>query len=637
MEIEEFKKKFQELKNRGFIKSLRKGPTGIGYTFERLLGLNENNLALPDIKNVEIKTHRENSNSMITLFTFNKRVWKINPLEAIKKYGSYDNNGRLGMYYTMSLTPNSAGLFLTVNHEQISIQHSSGEVIAAWQLSVLEKRFLEKIPMLLFISAHTEERDSIEYFHFYRGQLMSGTSQELLSELFKTGNLLVDVRLHDKKTMARNHGTGFRTYVVYQNRGHIVMALPKKYIDSTWDYQNANTKKGTHCYHNYPAMMIPQIANRLITEYGQHAKVLFDPYCGTGTSLVEATIKGMNAYGTDLNPLARLITEAKTAKIELQILDLYLKELNDYLFTIQFGIVTSNILAPDFKNIDFWFKKDTKDKLTLLKQFIDKIKDEKIKKFFLVAFSETVRESSLTRNGEFKLYRMPEKQREQFSPDVFGIMQSKLARNRSGLKDYLEMVGKNDTKIGVYDFNSSDDISAIKEASIDIVVTSPPYGDSRTTVAYGQFSRLTNQWLGVENASQVDHRLMGGKHRKIAKMGVDAIDQTIEKIARKNEKRATDIFSFYYDYSRSIANVSAVVKKNGHSCYVVGNRRVKDITLPTDKITQSLFEAHGFRHKNTFIRRIPNKRMPSKNSPTNKTGEKAVTMNNEFIVIMQKQ
>lgn len=212
MTLEEFKIKFEELKNRGFVKSLRKGPTGVGYTFETLMGIDENNLALPDIDGVEIKAHRDNSKSMITLFTFNRKAWQINPLEAIRKYGSYDDNGRLGMYYTLSLRPNSAGLFLRVNTEEIFVQHTSGEIIAKWQLSSLAERFSQKIPALLFVSAHTEERAGVEYFHFYRTQLMRDTTKELLSELFKTGNLLVDLRLHDKVTMARNHGTGFRTF-----------------------------------------------------------------------------------------------------------------------------------------------------------------------------------------------------------------------------------------------------------------------------------------------------------------------------------------------------------------------------------------------------------------------------------------
>ncbi len=212
MNLQEFKQKFGALKNQGFVKSMRGGPTGVGYTFETLLGLKENNLAVPDIDNIEIKTHRDNSQSPITLFTFNKKVWQVDPLYAVQKYGSYDINERLGMYYTMSLTPNSAGLFLTVAQDEISIQHISGEIIAIWKLSDLAERFTEKIPALLLISAHVEERGGSEYFHFYRGQMMNGTSPDLLAELFKTTNLLVDLRLHEKETAARNHGTGFRVY-----------------------------------------------------------------------------------------------------------------------------------------------------------------------------------------------------------------------------------------------------------------------------------------------------------------------------------------------------------------------------------------------------------------------------------------
>ena len=130
---------------------------------------------------------------------------------------------------------------------------------------------------------------------------------------------------------------------------------------------------------------------------------------------------------------------------------------------------------------------------------------------------------------------------------------------------------------------------------------------------------------------------MGGKTKKIEKIGIGIIDKTIEKISYKDKKRAQEVYSFYSDYSKSIANVSTVIKHNGYACYVVGNRTVKGITLPTDEITKCLFEECGFKHKNTFIRSIPNKRMPSKNSPTNEVGKKETTMNNEYIVVMQKQ
>lgn len=212
MNLEEFKQKFNELKVKGFVPSTRRGPTGIGHTLETYLGIDENNIALPDIEEVEIKAHRESVNNMITLFTFNGKAWKIPPLEAIKKYGSFDKNGRQGLYYTMSLKPNSAGLFLHVTDDDVSVRHISGEVVAVWDIRVLANRFIQKIPAMLFVSAFVEERDGKEYFHFYRAQLMKGTSAELLSNQFKAENILVDLRLHDKVTMARNHGTGFRTY-----------------------------------------------------------------------------------------------------------------------------------------------------------------------------------------------------------------------------------------------------------------------------------------------------------------------------------------------------------------------------------------------------------------------------------------
>ncbi|MFQ6118862.1 MAG: DNA methyltransferase [Methanosarcinales archaeon] len=107
--------------------------------------------------------------------------------------------------------------------------------------------------------------------------------------------------------------------------------MGKKYLDESWDFRGANTKIYTHCFHSYPARMIPQVAGRLIDLYCKNKKLLFDPYCGTGTSLVEANLRNINAIGTDLNPLARLITKAKTTPISLQVLDLYLKDFNEYI------------------------------------------------------------------------------------------------------------------------------------------------------------------------------------------------------------------------------------------------------------------------------------------------------------------
>ncbi len=407
-------------------------------------------------------------------------------------------------------------------------------------------------------------------------------------------------------------------------------------ISTSWDYRTANTKLYTHCYHSYPAMMIPQVAGRLIAEYGKNARMLFDPYCGTGTSLVEANLRNINAIGTDLNPLARLIAEMKTTIIELNVLDLFLKKLSDFLFQFQSGMNKSDIIIPNFKNIDFWFSKNVQEKLAAVKQFSDNIDDTVVRGFFYVAFSETVRETSFTRNNEFKLYRMTEKQRERFVPNVFAIFEEKLTRNIKGLSDYIGKMKHNNSSTRVFDLNTVETIIELPKESIDIVVTSPPYGDSRTTVAYGQFSSLSNQWLGFNSANQIDKQLMGGKIYEIRKINIDIADEIVEKVLNQDEKRGKEVYSFYRDFYHSIENVSKLLKGGGYACYVVGNRRVKGITLPTDQITRAFFAAHGFSHECTFTRNIPNKRMPSRNSPTNNVGKTEPTMNHEYIVVMRK-
>lgn len=414
----------------------------------------------------------------------------------------------------------------------------------------------------------------------------------------------------------------------------------KKYVDSKWDFRHADTKEYTHCFHNYPAMMIPQIARELIKLYGSKASVLFDPYCGTGTSLVEANLAGIEGIGTDLNPLARLISRAKTNEINITKLKDQIADYNNMMFSYSMALwEPEQNIDTEFENMNYWFDPKVIISLEVIKKYIESIIDPEINDFFKTVFSETVRESSWTRNSEFKLYRMSEKQLEKFNPDVFGLMEGKLTRNYEGIVKYHQSK-KKAAASQIYDFNTINPIpeDIIQPESIDLIVTSPPYGDSQTTVAYGQFSRLSNQWLGVDDANQVDKKLMGGVRPKEAKQFyIPILDEVIDKIKNKDSKRALDVTSFYIDYKRSINNVASVVKPGGYVCYVVGNRRVKEEVIETDEITKKMFKINGFRHIETIIRSIPNKRMPSRNSPTNEVGKTSSTMTNEYIVVLRKE
>ena len=147
-------------------------------------------------------------------------------------------------------------------------------------------------------------------------------------------------------------------------------------------------------------MMIPQIARRLIEMYGKDKKILLDPFAGSGTALLEAKLHKnfKKAYGIDINPLALLISKVKTTEINPQSL------WNEYHKIVENSLEDKKnkkqIQKPDFFNVEFWFKPEVITDLSIIKRNINEIKDKDIQDFFLVAFSETVRDVSNTRNRE---------------------------------------------------------------------------------------------------------------------------------------------------------------------------------------------------------------------------------------------
>lgn len=413
----------------------------------------------------------------------------------------------------------------------------------------------------------------------------------------------------------------------------------KRRYNTEWDFNNANTKEYTHCYHKYPAMMIPQVARKLIEEYkpdGQ-MKTILDPYMGSGTTIVESLLANINAIGTDINPLARFISEIKTTKYDINAI------INDYKLIDKeiLSYDVNKVIIQDYSRLTkylYWYKEDVLIKLSYIEHAIKECTSKP--KFFLLILAELIREVSYTRKGEFKRYKMTDKQIANFKPDVFGLFYKIVARNIKGLKDFNEKLSYDGcTSLArICDFNSvygiPDDI--IEDETIDMVVTSPPYGDSKTTVAYEQFSRWANQWFNFIGTKNIDTLLMGGVKQTKETFVTKSIREELDQIKNIDYNRYKDVIAFLNDYSNSIKNVAKKVRTKGKICYVVGCRTVKGIQIPLDYFTAEMFEQNNCKHIETIVRNFPNKRMPSKNSPTNKVGETVTTMNHEYIVIMEK-
>ncbi len=461
-------------------------------------------------------------------------------------------------------------------------------------------------------------------------------------------------------------------------------ALPENY----WDFKDDDTREYTHGIHNYPAMMVCPISRNLIRLVKQVRPVgtLLDPFAGSGTVLVEGMLAGIpRVWGSDINPFALFLSKVKTTRLDMAALrreeqallrriqqryeksarwiegaDDAMRETYQLDLTAkdQWGAEAPKYLKqyrdscslaieiPHFKNIGYWFKPRVILLLSLLKSEIAGIGDKDIRDFVFAAFSETIRLVSNRRNGEFKMFRMPPSKVEAFAPDVIGEFTEILRRNVEKMADFDGACRSADgaSSVRIYQNNAAE-LPDIPDGSVDLVITSPPYGDSRTTVAYGEYSRLSLQWLDLFSLSEkeimgIDRSLMGGsKYRNGFAYTIpsEILRQSLERLKDKDLERAGDVYSFYSDLAAAIAAVARKTTSGGYQFWVVGNRTVKGELLLTDQIIAEIAGSCGMEHIYTVGRNIINKVMPSMNSPTNESGVTSTTMNNEYIVILRKR
>lgn len=454
-----------------------------------------------------------------------------------------------------------------------------------------------------------------------------------------------------------------------------------------WDFKQEDVREYTHGIHNYPAMMVCPISRNIISIVKEIRKVdsLLDPFAGSGTVLVEGMLAGIkDIAGNDINPLASLLMKTKTTPLDIDELnrivkllygriDKSLKKYQDVLENIDEHMIKKYKLdlssskgwgdnaplyinrymkekgyalkSPEFKNIGYWFRPRVIIELLLIKKEISKIDEIDIKDYIDIAFSETLRIVSNRRNGEFKMFRMePEKVRT-FNPAVFYEFKKILDRNIDKMNNFVNALSLNKSKSAVKLYNNNaTKLNEVKNEKYDLIITSPPYGDSRTTVAYGEFSRLSLQWIDKFNLSDreimdVDKTLMGGTKFNCGfdcKIKSKTLKKALNDISNIDSKRAGDVYSFYKDLDETIKSVSLKTKDEGYQFWVVGNRTVKNTILQTDKIIEEIAEQYNLEVIYSVSRNIINKAMPSLNSPTNETGKKSSTMTMEHIVILKK-
>ena len=386
--------------------------------------------------------------------------------------------------------------------------------------------------------------------------------------------------------------------------------------------------RGRHKIHPYPAMLHPLLVDYLLDHYATKKSTVLDPFCGSGVTLVQAGLRGNKSIGFDINPLALLVAETKTQNIDYKKIQEEFKVFQELLEK------ENNPDIPEITNISYWYKEETINDLGRIRNVL---KNNKFvhKNFFLTIFAYLCRHQSLTRNSEFKRYRMSEDRIDKFENKVLPLFSNHFENSLNEFSNYQIK------KTGDLYLNNSE-IKFPKNIKYDLVITSPPYGDSGTTVAYGQYSSFAHNWINDFTEYQsIDYKVDKEALGKTTEIIVDIdknflLKEILEKIKKEDKKRYKDVLNFFNGYYKSLLNIHKNLSSVGFMCMVVGNRTVKGYQIPMDQITCQILDGFGMEFKGLYVRDITNKVMPLRNSPTNITGKLSPTMSNEYIAVFKK-
>ena len=394
--------------------------------------------------------------------------------------------------------------------------------------------------------------------------------------------------------------------------------------------------RGRHRIHPYPAMLHPLLVSFLIETYSKKDDVIFDPFCGSGVTLLQSGIIGNESVGFDINPLALLIARAKIQTYRKKKLLEEFEDLKESVCKNSSPLFNGDRTdIPQIKNRDYWYSKSVVNDLGKIR-YVLKNKSYKYKDFFMANFAFICRDQSLTRNGEFKRYRMKE---EKIARTKNEVLPKFFSRTEEMIEVFLDTDIPRKRSRPIFANSENKIPSRIK---YDLVVTSPPYGDSGTTVAYGQYTSFGSEWVNGLNAQngngyKIDRESLGRASRLNDGLNnYEILMDEIKKIRSVDSKRADEVLYFFNGYYKAVENVVKNLNRKGRVCFVVGNRTVKGFQIPMDQITASFLESMGLRFEGIFVRDILNKVMPSKNSPSNKVGVKSQTMVNEYVVVFAK-
>ncbi|EGP4766633.1 RNA methyltransferase [Enterococcus faecium] len=325
-----------------------------------------------------------------------------------------------------------------------------------------------------------------------------------------------------------------------------------------WDFVQSSTSTTKNSIHPYPAKFIEEIPRAVIDLFPMDSSfAIFDPFVGSGTTLVTAQDNGYYSYGSDLNPIACLISRVKTNALEYS----FLNDLNEVILD-SLDDPAKNITAK-VQNKDHWFEMEVQIALQSLINKIYLIDNVLNREALLAALSSIIVKVS-NQESDTRYAAIEKNVSQKFVYDNF----EKAAKR---IFNFMNVdVFKPQTKSEVFNMNSLDISSSMFTKEIGLVITSPPYPNA---YEYWLYHKFRMSWLGFDP-----------KEVKAEEIGARA------HYFKKNHETINDFFNQMYTL---FSKLNSIVIDGGLIVFVIGRSKIHGIEYDNGELLVEVAEKAG--------------------------------------------
>ncbi len=369
-----------------------------------------------------------------------------------------------------------------------------------------------------------------------------------------------------------------------------------KLLEGDLGFHGADTGHPRHALHAFAAKFPPQLPAWFIEGLTQHGDVVLDPFMGSGTTVLEASILGRKAMGIDIDPLAVLMARTKVASLDPQRIEI----LGSTVITQATARMTAlhrldAQLASRFSDpkdrdfINYWFLPHTAQELEALIAEIESIEEPQYRQFFLIVFSSII----VTKSGGVSRARDLAHSRPhrvdakipRSAIDSFNRRLKKLLQTWAPIAiSYPPSIAQEDIR----SLSSPDEY-------VDLIVTSPPYANAIDYVRANKFSLI---WMGqsLKDLALLRANYIGTERHKLYDWTAfpGRVQKILSTLDNKDHAKAGLLGQYFADMRSAMVAMFRVLKTGKAAFVVVGTSTMRGIDVNTPHSLASIAETVGF-------------------------------------------